>query len=109
MNKTQIYDLLELRTGSLTLDAVQLNRWGSEIIIDCRHRYPPEEKAFRLIFNDCRGIEWSVIKSDIGEGEAAQVLTHDLGAGQHTRPARFATVLAEILITYGDMVIEKDW
>ncbi len=105
----RIYDLLDLRTGSLTLNAVHVNRWGSEISFDCVYRYPPEEKLFRLVFHNCRGIEWSVVKNDIPEDEPAQVLTHDLGADHYQRPARFATVLAEILITYEKLVLEKDW
>ena len=105
----RIYDLLDLRTGSLTLNTVLVQRWGSQIIFECVYRYPPEEKFFRLVFHNCRGIEWSVIRSDIPEGEPAQVLTHDLGADDYQRPARFATVLAEILITYEKLVVEKDW
>jgi hypothetical protein len=104
-----IHDLLGLRTGSLTLAAIDVARWGSRITVDCLYRYPPEEKRFRLVFEGCRGIEWSVARPDIGEGESAQVLTHDLGAAHYQRPARLATVLAEIIITYEALSVEKDW
>jgi hypothetical protein len=108
-HRTLIYNLLDLPLGNITVSEVKLARWGSEVSFSCIHRYPPEEKKFRLIFKDCRGIEWTVVKADIAEGEQAQMLSHDLGEGNHQRTARIATVLAEIIISYGELVIEKDW
>jgi hypothetical protein len=108
-HRTLIYSLLNLQTGNLAVSEVRLLRWGSEIIVSCIYRYPPEEKIFRLIFKDCRGIEWNVIKGNIAEGEQAQMLTHDLGEGNHQRTARLATVLIELIISYGELVVEKDW
>jgi len=84
-------------------------RWGSEIVVSCIYSYPPEEKPFRLIFKDCRGIEWTVIKGNISDGEQAQLLTHDLGEGNHQRTARIATVLIELIVSYGELVINKNW
>ncbi len=107
--RTLIYSLLNLQTGNLAVTDVRLLRWGSEIVVSCIYSYPPEEKTFRLIFKDCRGIEWNVIKGNITEGEQAQLLTHDLGEGNHQRTARIATVLIELIISYGELVVEKDW
>ncbi len=104
-----VYSLLDVSPGDLTVTRVALARWGSEVQVDCVYRYPPEEKPFRLVFTGCRGIEWNVIKGEIGEGEVAQVITHDLGEPHHKRPARFATVLAEVIIIYDTMTLEKDW
>ncbi|MBC7870637.1 MAG: hypothetical protein H7Y09_07335, partial [Chitinophagaceae bacterium] len=39
----------------------------------------------------------------------AQLLTHDLGEGNYQRTARFATVVAEIIISYQETEIEKEW
>jgi hypothetical protein len=104
-----IYSLLNLPTGSLAITDVRLTRWGSDIVISCIYRYPPEEKTFRIVFKDCRGIEWNVIKDRIAEGDEAQMLTHDLGEGKHQHTARIATTLVELIITYGELSIEKDW
>ena len=43
------------------------------------------------------------------DDETAQVLTHDIGEGNYQRTARFATVLAEVVISYDSVVVEKDW
>ena len=107
--RTLIYSLLNLQVGNLTVTDVRLSHWGSEIAVSCIYQYPPEEKTFRLIFKDCRGIEWNVIKGDIAEGEQAQLMTHDLGEGRHQRTARIATTLIELIISYGELVVEKHW
>lgn len=107
--RTLIYNLLGLPIGNLTVTEIHSARWGSEITFSCIYRYPPEEKTFRLIFKDCRGVEWNVVKGDIAEEEQAQMLTHDLGEGNHRRTARIATTLIEIIISYGELTVEKDW
>lgn len=108
-HRSLVYGLLNLQVGNLTVTDVQLARWGSEIAVSFIYRYPPEEKTFRLIFKDCRGIEWNVIKGDITDGEQAQLMTHDLGEGNHQRTARIATTLIELIISYGELVVEKHW
>jgi hypothetical protein len=107
--RTLIYGLLGLQVGNLTLTDTRLTRWGNEVTLSFIYRYPPEEKTFRLIFKRCRGIEWHVVKEGIAEGEQAQLMTHDLGEQNYQRTARIATVLVEIIISYGELAVEKDW
>jgi len=107
--RTLIFNLLNLQVGNLTMTDVRMIRWGNEIVISFIYSYPPEEKTFRLIFKDCRGIEWNIIKDTIAEGEQAQLMTHDLGEAHHQRTARIATVLIELIISYGTLEVEKDW
>ncbi len=104
-----VYSLLNVSPGDLTVMQIRLPRWGSIVHIDCIYRYPPEEKPFRLVFTGCRGIEWNVIRTEIGDNEVAQVLTHDLGEAHYQRPARFVTVLAEVVIIYDELMLEKQW
>jgi hypothetical protein len=101
-----VYDLIGLPTGNLTVTDAQAAHWGSQLTIDCLYSYPPEEKTFRLIFKNCSSVQWFVARSD---GETAQLLTHDLGEGNHQHTARIATVLFEVIIAYGELVIEKGW
>lgn len=108
---TRIYDKLDLRHGNLAVTAIDLDKWGSVITIHCLYRYPPEEKIFRLIFHNCRGIEWLVQKraEEMDLEQSAQLMTHDLGQPGYERTARFATTLVELLVSYETMAIEKDW
>jgi hypothetical protein len=103
-----IYDLIDLPVGNLAVIGVEVSRWGRELTIKCLYRYPPEEKTFKLIFNDCSSIQWFVARPGDDGAEVAQLLTHDLGQGNHQRTARIATVLFELIIAYGELHIEQD-
>ena len=105
---TNVFQLLDIRTGNIALKDVRVEKWGSEVIVDALYRYPPEEKTFALRFTGVRSIQWITVKLD-SDDETAQVLTHDIGEGNYQRTARFATVLAEVVISYGEVVVEKDW
>lgn len=102
---------LGLPPGNLAIREIQVESWGSRLIVDCVYRFPPDEKPFRLIFNDCRSIEWIVQKSTAGMvGFAeAQLISHDLGKENYERTARLASTLAEIIIAYAKLKIERQW
>lgn len=102
---------LGLPPGNLAVRAIQLEAWGSQIVVDCIYRFPPEEKLFRLIFHDCRSIEWIVQKTTVNMTglEEAQLIAHDLGKENYERTARLATTLAEVLIAYDKLKIERQW
>ena len=104
-----VFDHLGLTTGSLSITGFNITHWGSEITLDCLYSYPPEEKPFRLIFKHCTGAQWSVANNGAANSETAQMLTHDLGDPNHQRTARIATVLFEVIISYGELIVEKGW
>lgn len=102
---------LGLPPGNLAVRAILLEDWGSRVVADCIYRFPPEEKRFRLIFHDCRSIEWIVQKTtaSIVGFEEAQLIMHDLGEDSYRRTARLATTLAEVIIAYDKLKIERQW
>lgn len=101
-DRVLIYDLVDLPPGNLVVEDIQLQAWGSELIVRCRHN---RQQPLTLAFHGCRGLEWHVVRLPEREGETAQLITHDLGAGQHQRTARLATTLAEIIVTYDELEI----
>lgn len=105
-----IHKVLGLDPGHIAVTAIQVNAWGSEVVFDCIYEYPPRKLAFRLIFSDCRSIEWFVQRDGNRARDTAisQLITHDLGAGRHERTARMATVMAEVIISYGNLKVERD-
>ncbi|MEQ8675835.1 MAG: hypothetical protein RLP44_06355 [Aggregatilineales bacterium] len=105
---TNVFELLDIRTGNIALNDVRVEKWGSVVVVDAVYRYPPEEKAFTLRFTGVRSIQWITVKLN-SDADTAQVLTHDIGEGNYQRTARFATVLAEVVISYGEVAVEKDW
>lgn len=108
MKHSNIFDLIDARTGNIAISGFEMEKWGGEVVVKCLYRYPPEEKPFNLRFKQVRSVQWITVKMD-AEDETAQVLTHDIGEGNYQRTARFATVLAEVVISYDSVVVEKDW
>ncbi len=105
---TNLFELLELPMGNLAIKNILTSHWGGEVAVEMIYRHPPEEKAFTLRFTGIRSTQWIVIKTDSPDSEA-QLLTHDLGEGNYQRTARFATVVAEVIISYAQMTMEKAW
>ncbi len=104
-----VFDRLGLPTGSLTVTGIHVAHWGGELTLDCLYQYPPTEKTFRLIFKHCTGVQWNIANPKESDGAVAQMLTHDLGDPDHQRTARIATVLFEVIVSYGELVVEKGW
>jgi hypothetical protein len=106
-----IYDLIDLKMGNLAVTDIQHDRWGHTLTVECLYSYPPEEKMFKLAFNNCRSIQWYVLR-DAAEAKgvsSAQLLTHDLGQPNYQRTARIATVLVDLIILYETLEVQKDW
>lgn len=108
MKPKTVFDLIGERTGNIVITGFDVEKWGGEMVVNCLYRYPPDEKPFKIRFKHVRSIQWITVKMDATE-DTAQVLTHDIGEGQYQRTARFATILAEVVISYDSVEIEKDW
>lgn len=105
-----LYDVVpQLSIGNLALRAIELSDWGSRITCEIVYRYPPHERFFHLTLSGCRGIEWYISKNSatLTTETEAQLLTHDLGANQYQRPARFATTLVEVIVSYERLLVEE--
>lgn len=103
--KTTVYRLLGLQPGALEINHIQQSRWGGAVNVLCTYNYPPEQRPFTLRFTRVRSIQWIVINPDAPDTAETQVLTHDLGLGNYQRTARFASTLAEVIISYEKLEI----
>lgn len=111
MSMKLIHTILGVNPGHFVVNSLTVDTWGSQISFDCTYRYPPDEKSFTLIFEECRSLEWYIQRDgdEIRKLKNAQLLAHDLGEGDHQRTARIATTLVEVIISYGRLKIERDW
>jgi hypothetical protein len=109
--RTLLLPRLGLPPGNLALTAIHLEHWGSHVVVEGIYRFPPDEKPFRVLLHDCRTVEWLVQKPTTAllALHEAQLLSHDLGQEQYGRPARFATPLAEVIIHYARLKLERLW
>jgi hypothetical protein len=106
-----LHERLGIQPGNWSVEKITLEQWGSTVILDCIHRYPPDEKPFRLVFEDCRSIQWYVQRrgAEMSIFTNTQMMSHDLGMGNYERTARFATTLVELIIAYDRLKIERQW
>lgn len=106
-----IHQRLGLSPGNIIITGITPQEWGSQLVVTCVYRYPPDEKPFTLIFHDCRSMDWYIQKSEaqMQHHQSAQLLTHDLGLPDYDRTARLATTLFEVVIAYRKLKIEKFW
>lgn len=105
-----LHQRLGLEPGNLVIEDITLHQWGQQIIIRCVYRHPPQEKHMTLIFEGCTTIHWHTpSQTRPADGRPAQLMTHDLGASNHRRTARFLTTRAEVILSYRTLKIERDW
>ena len=107
--RATVYKLLDLQPASLEILQVTPSRWAAEVTLACAYYFPPQRKPFTLRFGRVRNLQWLVINPDATDTDETQVLSHDLGAEGYRRTARFATTLAEIIISYDTLTVEKEW
>ena len=111
LDRTRIFDLLDVKVGSLSITNIRKDRWGHTITLNLVYSYPPEEKPFKLIFKDCQVFELHILKarSELPRGKVMPVTTHELGQSDYQHEARIVTTVVEVVISYGEVVVEKDW
>lgn len=100
-------EALKLSDGAWLINRVNLNfaAHALEIIADY-----DEGRAFRLIFRDFHLLSWQIFEDEYDPRIFnADVIGMEIGEGQHRKPAVLATDLFEIIVSYGELVIEKDW
>ena len=108
MSRVLIHDRLGLSPANYTLLNIDTQDWGSRIVVTCRYSYPPQTVLLTLIFDDVRSTTWYVQGRNADMRDEAQLLTHDLGLGNYERTARFASTLAEVIISYDKLKIVRE-
>jgi hypothetical protein len=101
---------LKLEQGAWLITKVESRLWGKELTFHALYDVTQPATQFRLIFRNCRRVNWELIDVNVDEHDTtADVMGMDLGEDQHRKPAVINAGIFEIAITYGEMVIEKDW
>lgn len=69
-----------------------------------------EEREFRLIFKDFHLMSWEVFQDEYDPGrENVDVIGFDLKEHEGRKTAVLHTDVFEIIVSYAELVIEKDW
>lgn len=104
-DQLEIYDMLGVEPGQITITAVEVASWGAELIVNCKYE---GGRPFQLLFDDCQSIQWDMHSSP-GEQDAAEVMGLFLGEADHKEAGIIYTDLFEIAVRYGTFDLVKDW
>ncbi|GAB1420926.1 hypothetical protein MASR2M15_10540 [Anaerolineales bacterium] len=102
-----ILQYLKLKPGNLALKSIDIQAWGTRVVIEGIYRHPPEFQNFQIILEDCRHLTWITQKSSANSENIpeSQLLIHDLGEADYQRTAHFATTMGEVVINYRELSI----
>jgi hypothetical protein len=102
---TEIFELLGVEVGALTVQRVEISLWGTEVQLDCAY----EGNPFQIVFEDVRSVQWDVRGYPDERDEHADLIGIFLGERDHRESAIIVTDVCEIAVLYGDMMILKEW
>ena len=108
VSRVLIHERLNLSPANYTLLAIDTKDWGSRVIVTCRYSHPSKTEVLTLIFDDVRSMNWYIQRRNAHMEDEAQLLSHDLGAGNYEQSARFASTYAEVIMTYDKLKIIRD-
>ena len=105
----EAFETLKLERGAWLIKQIAIEKWGMEVIIT--GVYDPFSEAdtdFRLIFQNCTRVQWSVETDEFDDGQLeADVIGFDLYEEKHE--ASFTTDLFTLIVTYGELILDKNW
>ncbi len=102
-DQNEIFELLGVEKGKLTLQRVEISTWGTEVQLDCAYEGDP----FQLVFEEVRSLQWDVRGYPDERDEYADIIGLLLGEGDHHEAAIIVTDVCEIAILYGNMLLLK--
>ena len=103
------YALLALGNLTSTLVGVEVNRWGTELIVRCLYN-PLDPQPYDLIFRGCRRIEFEPYVNDpLNDVSQAEIIGLSLGEKGHQKPAVITSSVVEITVVYStyELLVHK--
>ncbi|CAG0981605.1 MAG: hypothetical protein IAE83_15580 [Anaerolinea sp.] len=104
-SKDEIFELLGVDPGELTLSKVNITNWGTEAVTECAYQGRP----FQLFFEGVKSIQWDAYAESDEQETLLRVMGLLLGADAHRASALIYTELFELSILYSQMTLVKNW
>jgi hypothetical protein len=100
-----------LRLGDLTslITDIEVSLWGSELSFRCVYDPIGKRLPYKLIFQDCQDIRWTVHDLEEVNEQEADLIGISLGENEYRQPAVIHTDIFEVSILYRNIKIDKDW
>jgi hypothetical protein len=97
---------LALDQGGWLINRLEMNFGGRALEIAAKY----DDRPFRLVFKDFHILSWEIFRDEYDPGIMnVDVIGLDFGEREHRKAAVLHTVLFEIIVSYGELAIEKDW
>ncbi len=107
-DQLEIFDLLGVEPGTLSVAGVQINTWGREVLIDCVYE-DGSPRPFQLLFEACSSIQWDVHGEPSDDDRTAELMGLFLGEEEHRTASIVYTDLFELSVLYGSFTLLKEW
>jgi hypothetical protein len=107
-DQLEIFDLLGVEPGTLSVSGVQVNTWGREVLIDCVYD-DGGPRPFQLLFEACSSLQWDVHGEPSDDDHAAELMGLFLGEEENRVASIVYTDLFELSVLYGSFTLLKDW
>ena len=111
MQPTIVFDMEKLERGAWLVERVEIVKWGTEVVVHGIF-YPdlPDTTKFQMVFKSCQLTTWETIENEFDDRNVeADVIGFDVYLEEKGKRAVISTDLFELAITYGELVIHKDW
>jgi len=109
-NHDEVFNILGMPLGGLFVTEFRLKQWGKELEVHFRYNPHTDDKPFTLRFKDCSSIHWEEVGSEIDEeNTVADVIGSKIGEKGHQKPAIITTDLFTLIVTYGELILDKNW
>lgn len=106
----EIFESLRLDQGAWLITDFIFSRWGTELTIHGQYHPLKPETRLHFTFKNCQHIEWESLNDEIDEMDTTvDVIGMELGQDHQRKPAVITTRFFEIVISYGELTLHKDW
>jgi hypothetical protein len=103
------YHLLGLGDSTSLITDVEMSLWGSELLFRCVYNPMGKRLPYKLIFQDCQDIRWTVHDLEEVNEQEANLIGISLGENEYRQPAVIHTDIFEVSILYRNINLDKDW
>ena len=101
------YALIGVGGAASVVTAIDLNNWGSEVIVSCLYDPLGTAKPYKLVFGGCGEVRCSVHEEGALEDTSADLIGFSIGENDLRKPAIITTDVFELSILYRTFQVEK--
>jgi hypothetical protein len=92
------------------INTIVVANWGRDVFVECIYDPLGVARPYRLVFNECRQIRWSVIEdAENASEEPADLIGFLPGKHHYQQEALITTDQCEVAILYGRLDVQKAW